>query len=163
MPPELARQPTHEIPQLASEISPHLSPASSNRMGPNGLLQICRNDPLSGQIDGSKWLCRIFKIIWTQVHDEWETQNAACYGTITREQKLAKYKLAKQEILALYKHHHKVLPRDFDLFYTTTEEHFAQEPTSQGLQQWLHTWKPVLLQSIQEGPCTRTNQTQYIS
>ena len=36
--------------------------------------------------------------------------------------------------MALYEHRHKVVPRDRDLFYTTTEEHFAQEPTSQGLQ-----------------------------
>ena len=43
MPPELARQSTHELPQLAPEISPNLSGASSHRLGPNVLWQIHHN------------------------------------------------------------------------------------------------------------------------
>ena len=64
--------------------------------------------------------------------------------------------------MALYEHCHKVVSHDRDLFYTTTDEHFTKKPTLQGLQQWLNTWKPIILQSIQESQCTRTHQMQDI-
>ena len=94
--------------------------------------------------------------------DNWETQNDAWHSTDASTHESAKHELRKQEMMALNEHHHKVVPRDQDLFYSTTEENFVQEPMSQGLQQWLNTWKPVLLQSIQEGTSTGTNEMHDI-
>ena len=99
-------------------------------------------------MDGNKWLIGIITVIWTHIHENWETWNEAHNGTDTSAQESAKYEIMKQEMMALYKHCHKVVPRDRDIFFTTTEEHFAQEPMSKGIQEWLNTWKPILLQSI---------------
>ena len=74
--------------------------------------QLHRHDPSSGQTDGNKWLIGIINIIWTQVHENWETQNEAHHCTDTSTQESAKYEIMKQEMMALYKHHHKVVPRD---------------------------------------------------
>ena len=71
-----------------------------------------QHDSSSGTINGTKWLIGIIKIIWTQVHDNWETQNDACHGTDTCTCESAKYELTKQEMMALYKQCHKVVPRD---------------------------------------------------
>ena len=68
------------------------------------------HNPSSGQINGNKWLIGIIKIIWTHVHENWETWNAACHGTDTTAQESAKYEIVKQETMALYEHHHKVVP-----------------------------------------------------
>ena len=52
------------------------------------------------------------------------------WHTDTSTQESTQNEIAKQEMIALYEHHHKVVPRDQDLFYTAKEEHFAQEPMS---------------------------------
>ena len=158
MPPKLARQLTHELPQPTPYLPLHPTPSSisSHRLGPNiycrfittwSRLQedhLHQHDQSSGKIEN------------------WETQNDAWHSTDASTHEPAKHELGKQEMMALYEHHHKVVPRDQDLFYSTTEEHFVQETMSQGLQQWLNTWKPVLLQSIQEGTSTGTNEMHDI-
>ena len=60
--------------------------------------------------------------------------------------------------MALYEFQHQVVLRHHNLFYTNTDKHFTHKPMSQGLQQWLNTWKPVILHSIQEGTHTGTSE-----
>ena len=71
-----------------------------------------QHDPSSGQINGNKWLIRIIYIICTQVHKNWEIQNEACHGTDTSTCESAKYEIKEQDMMALYEHCHKVVPRD---------------------------------------------------
>ena len=96
------------------------------------------------------------------VRQNWESRNSAQHGIdpITRE--LALYGQAQREITELYNYHHSVLPGDKTLFYATLTIHWEMEPTSNGLRQWLNTWKPVVLQSIQTTIASGTAQNHSI-
>ena len=59
------------------------------------------------------------------------------------------YAQAQHETSDLYHQRHLVEPCNQDLFYSIEAEHFSHEMTSQGLQQWINTWKPVITSSIQ--------------
>ena len=72
----------------------------------------------------------------------------------------AKYETAKKETMEMYEHCHRVVLQDCNLLYASTDEHFKK--ISQGLQQWLNTWIPILFLSIQEGMQTGTNQMHDI-
>ena len=111
---------------------------------------------------GERWLIGLIKIIWNHVLENWESCNEERHGRDATTQEAAKYMIAQQESMALYEHHHKVGPCDQDLFYTSMDEHFTKKPTLQGLQQWLNTRKPIILQRIQERKHTRTYQMQDI-
>ena len=96
---------------------------------------------------GSGWVIGVTTVIWKHIQKEWETRNSASHGVDDETREHPRIEQAKREIASMYELKDKVLPRDRELFYATTEEHFEKEKTSLGLQQWLSTWQPVLLQS----------------
>ena len=77
-----------------------------------------------------------------------------------REQ--AQYAQAQRETEEIYSQRSLVQPRDQDVFYSNTHEHFQKESTARGLKQWLNTWNPLLLQSIQDSITTGTNRNHSI-
>ena len=77
-----------------------------------------------------------------------------------REQ--AQYAQAQQETEEIYSQRSLVQPRDWDVFYRNTNEHFQKEATARWLKQWLNTWKPLILRSIHEGTATGTNRNHSI-
>ena len=70
---------------------------------------------------------------------------------------LAQYAQAQRETEEIYSQHSLVQPRDWDVFYSNTNKHFQKESTAHGLKQWLNTWKPLMLQSIQDSITTGTH------
>lgn len=94
------------------------------------------------------WQTQVIVHIWRFSALNWVTRNNNLHGVTREEQENVLYHLAKQETQDLYLKQHLVIPRDWNLFYSTVEEHCQHEPTSQRLRQWLFTWKPVILQSI---------------
>ena len=96
---------------------------------------------------GKTWVSSINQIIWKHVYEAWLAKNDAV-DAATREVALAT--MARKQTAALYKIRADVLPRDHSLFYSNIDEHHNREPTSRGLNQWLITWQPVILQSVKE-------------
>ena len=74
----------------------------------------------------------------------------------------AQYAQAQCETEEIYSQRSLVQPRDQDVFYSNTNKHFQKESTARGLQQWLNTWKPLILQSVQDGTVTGTNHNHSI-
>ena len=72
-----------------------------------------------------------------------------------REQ--AQYAQAQWETEEIYSQCSLVQPRDWHVFYSNTNEHFQKESTACRLKQWLNTWKPLILRSIQEDTTMGTN------
>ena len=87
---------------------------------------------------------------WEHIYANWEDRNRALHGYDANSREAALLLLAQKETENLYEIRDQVLSRDKDLFYTTIDTHYKQEPTSRGLRQWLNTWKPVLLHSLEE-------------
>ena len=77
-----------------------------------------------------------------------------------REQ--AQYAQAQRETEEIYSQRTLVKPCDREVFYSNTNEHSQKESTALGLKQWLNTWKPLILCSIQEGTATGTSQNHSI-
>ena len=63
-----------------------------------------------------------------------------------REQ--AQYAQTQRETEEIYLQRSLVQPRDWDVFYSNTNEHFQKESMAHGLKQWLNSWKQLILQSI---------------
>ena len=95
-------------------------------------------------------LIGLIKIIWNHVHKNWESRNEERHGRDATTQEAGKYEIMQRETMALYEYCHKVVPHDQDLFYTTMDKHNTKESTLQGSQQWLNTWKPIVLQRLWE-------------
>jgi hypothetical protein len=99
---------------------------------------------------GKTWVSGVNQIIWKHVYDTWEIRNAAQHGIDAGSRETALTEMAIKQTAALYEVRDQVLPRDYDLFYASLEDHHLQEPTSRGLNQWLSTWQPVILQSVKK-------------
>ncbi len=102
------------------------------------------------QHTGLTWVTGVTQIIWRHVYQQWEKRNKAQHGEDRTQREQILIDRAKRATAALYEVRHNVLPRDRDCFYSTLEEHYEYERTSTGLNQWLRTWKPVILQSIKQ-------------
>ena len=74
----------------------------------------------------------------------------------------ARYTQAQRETEEIYSQRSLVQPRDWDVFYSNTNEHFQKESMARGLRQWLNTWKPLILRSIQDGTAMGTNRNHSI-
>jgi hypothetical protein len=107
---------------------------------------------------GKTWILSIVSIIWKHMQSNWQERNDAQHGVDSATREIAQYKQAITETKSLYALKRKVQPRDQDLFYRNIDEHMIKEPTSTGLQQWLNTWKAVILQSMKDGDCTGSNR-----
>ena len=106
---------------------------------------------VSKKYSGTSWITRVIQIIWIHVYYNWEARNADLYGVHAAMHELAQYAQAQWETEEIYSQRSLVQPQDWDVFYSNTSEHFQKETTACGLKQWLNTWKPLLLQSIQDG------------
>ena len=99
---------------------------------------------------GTSWVTGITSVIWKNIYVLWDERNGQQHGidAIAKENKLNE--MALKQIEELYNHKKDVLPRHQELFYDTLEQHQAKEPTSKGLRQWIRTWEPVLLKSVED-------------
>jgi hypothetical protein len=102
------------------------------------------------QHTGRSWITKMTTIIWSEIFTLWDIRKTALHGVDQSAKELERIESAKRETTVMYSARNKILPRDQDIFYSNEEEHFRQEPTSRGLQQWLNTWKPVIIQSVKE-------------
>lgn len=106
---------------------------------------------------GKQWTTIMTTVIWNHLFLAWELRNITLHGHDNKTRELAAYHCAQIETEALYRQHNLVLPRDQQLFYQSVNDHYAHKPTSTGLIQWINTWKPAILASIQEARCMRAS------
>ncbi len=99
---------------------------------------------------GLTWVTGVIQVIWRHVHAQWKVRNKAQHGEVREARERILVARAQRATEALYAIKNDVLPRDRELFYSSLEEHYEYESTSTGLNQWLLTWKPVILNSVQE-------------
>ena len=117
---------------------------------------------VSLKYSGTSWITGVIQIIWKHVYQNWDVRNADLHGVDVAARESAKYAQAQRETEEIYSQRSLVQPRDWDVFYSNTNEHFQKEPTARRLRQWLNTWKPLLLRSIQDGIAMGTNRTHSI-
>ena len=121
---------------------------------------------VSKKYSGTSWITGVIQIIWKHVYQNWDARNADLHGVDAATRESAKYAQAKRETEEIYSQCSLVQPRDRDIFYSNTNEHFQKEPMAHGmahgLRQWLNTWKPLLLRSIQDSIALGTNHTHSI-
>jgi hypothetical protein len=96
------------------------------------------------------------------LHINWKARNDDLHGVDSVSREAALLVVVKQEITALYTLRNQVLPRDRELFYSSLEEHFTQDPTSRGLRQWVLTWQPVILRSVKDSSRLNVSRTRSI-
>ena len=111
---------------------------------------------------GTSWITGVIQIIWKHVYQNWDASYADLHGVDAAMRESAKYAQAQRETEEIYSQRSLVQPQDRDVFYSNTNKHFQKEPTAHRLRQWLNTWKPLLLRSIQDGITTGTNHTHSI-
>jgi hypothetical protein len=112
---------------------------------------------------GRRWVIGVIRIIWTQVLQNWDERNGKKHGIDKASREAALVAQTKLEIEQLYLQRNKVLPRDRDKFYTTVTQHYEEEPSSLALRQWLNTWKPALLASMERNKQLGIGNTRSIA
>ena len=117
---------------------------------------------ISKKYSGTSWITGVIQIIWKHVYQTWDAKNADLHGVDAATRESAKYAQAQRETEEIYSQCSLVQPQDRDVFYSNANEHFQKEPRAHGLRQWLNTWKPLLLRSIQDGIAMGTNRTHSI-
>jgi hypothetical protein len=113
-------------------------------------------------LSGRCWVSTLVTLFWKHLYINWHSRNDDLHGVDATSREQALVTIAQQETTALYTLRHQVLPRDRELFYSSVETHFLKEPTSRGLQQWIYTWKPVILQSVKDSQRLNTARTRSI-
>ena len=95
------------------------------------------------------WLQGIILIIRDHIHENRISWNEDQHGHDVQSWEDHKYAQEECEMSDLYRQRHLIEPCNWDLFYSTEAETFSHEMTSQGIQQWINTWKPIITSSIQ--------------
>ena len=116
----------------------------------------------SKKYSGTSWITGVTQIIWTHVYSNWEARNADLHGIDATMHEQAQYAQAQWEMEEIYSQRSLVQPCNCNVFYSNTNEHFQKESTAQGLKQWLNTWKPLILRSIQAATAMGTNRNHSI-
>jgi hypothetical protein len=99
-------------------------------------------------LPGVIWFSQVIIILWLQLHNNWKLRCDHRHGSDSDSKEFALIKRLQQAIRLLYDVKHQVLPADMDKFYNSVDDHFSHQKTSRELQQWLLTWKPVILSSV---------------
>ena len=116
----------------------------------------------SKKYSGTSSITGVTQIIWNHVYSNWEARNADLHGIDATMREQAQYTQAQWETEEIYSQRSLVQPRERDVFYCNTNEHFQKESTARGLKQWLNTRKLLILRSIWEGSATGTNHNHSI-
>ena len=116
----------------------------------------------SKEYSSTSWSTGVTQIIWNHIYSNWEARNADLHRIDATIREQAQYAQAQRETKDIYSQCSLVQPCNCDVFYSNTNEHFQKEYTACGLKQWLNTWKPLILRSIQDGNATGTNRNHSI-
>jgi hypothetical protein len=111
---------------------------------------------------GTQWLTNIIVHIWQNVFVTWKLRCEHRHGNDPETREMALVQRLQREIQILYDLKPSVLPSDRDKFYSDTDEHFRQQKSSRELQQWIITWKTVLIQSAQVAQLRGVHQSMDI-
>ena len=87
---------------------------------------------VSEKYSGTSRITGVILIIWNHVYHNWEARNVDLHGGITATRESAQYVQAQKETEEIHSQHSLVQPRDRDVFYSNTNEHFQKEPTGKG-------------------------------
>jgi hypothetical protein len=107
------------------------------------------NPPENHQWTGQTWLLGLISLLWKHQHNNWTERNQTLHGIDATQQEQAKRAQAQREITLIYTLRTRTLPCDRFMFYPSIQEHFDKEPSSRQLRQWIETWHPVILTSVQ--------------
>ena len=82
---------------------------------------------VSRKHSGTSWITGVIQIIWKHVYQNWDARNADFHGVDAATQESAKYAQAQRETKEIYSQCSLVQPRDWDVFYSNTNEHFEKK------------------------------------
>ena len=68
------------------------------------------NETPNATMKSERWLVGLITIIWSHVHENWETCNDNHHGINLVMREAAKYEMSKRETMELYEHGHRVVP-----------------------------------------------------
>ena len=116
---------------------------------------------------GTIWVTKILAILFHFAWDVWKDRNIDRHGRDKTDRERLLIERALLQTKELYRIRLDVLPSHRELFYESFEQHTIVEKTSRGLQQWIFTWRDVLLHSAERAQrlgTTRMNSIrQYFS
>jgi len=99
---------------------------------------------------GIGWTSNLIRIVFRHVHGVWKQRNIDKHGETLAQQLEKKRLLCASEIATYYdSRDNSELADDFPnhVFYSSFQEHMHREPSYQELDNWLGTYKPLILQS----------------
>jgi hypothetical protein len=96
---------------------------------------------------GLSWSSSIIRLIWEHCYEEWKVRNQAKHGRDADTRAQARLEKAHRDVRALY----DIKPKCFhraqrQYFYPSFDAHIAKEKDVRNLENWVVTYKPMILQ-----------------
>ena len=106
-------------------------------------------------INGSTWTTTMIQTIWNLWFELWKMRNEDRHGKDEVSSAQAQREQALRELRLLYERRNEVPEQDHDLFETTLDQHATQ--TTHHIRQWINTYQPIILASIDRAARTDHN------
>jgi hypothetical protein len=100
---------------------------------------------------GANWSLRTQTTIWTAFFSLWTTRNETIHGHDLKTQNQSRHRRLRAEMELLHTKRDSVLAVDSDAFIGDTPEAletFLTVSTATHIQNWMNTWRPLILSSV---------------
>lgn len=108
------------------------------------------NNPQRCQLSGNDWIRGIGRLLIDQWLHLWKLRNEDRHGNDQAYHSILRERTIHAELRELYAYRLRVCPVDRHLFHTSAEEHIQRHPSLDSLEDWIHTYRPVILSSVEQ-------------
>jgi hypothetical protein len=112
---------------------------------------IRHNKILTRTQTGSNWSLRTLTTVWTAFFSLWTDRNEAIHGHDLKTQNQSRHRRLRAEMELLHSQRDNVLAVDSDAFigdHPDALETFLSVSTPTHIQNWLNTWRPLIVSSV---------------
>ena len=91
---------------------------------------------------------RLGRLLIDQWFQLWKLRNEDRHGKDQAQHSILRAGTLHAEIRELYTHRLQVCPSDRSLFHNSADDHIHQHPSLDSLEDWISTYRPVILASV---------------
>jgi hypothetical protein len=101
-------------------------------------------------ISGSEWIIGLGRLMIQQWLHLWKLRNEERHGVDNLRHSQLREQTLHAELRELYHFRHQVCPNDRQIFHMSAEEHLRLHPTLNALEEWISTYKPAIMASVEQ-------------
>ena len=106
--------------------------------------------PVQPAVSGEDWIKGLGHIFLDQWFQVWTQRNEDRHGKDQQQHSILRKGILHLELHELYSYKYHTCPNDRHIFHNTAEDHITAQPALDTLENWIRTYRPVIMASVDQ-------------